>query len=234
MAEWTVCAHCGLKHSLRADGLCPRCRKPLGAGPTEANIEANIYAPPRSALEPVVAAPRPPAALPIERPVFNARALHAFKPDVLYRLYLLPGEGCFVRVEGQGLWWILALVLRGGFGLLGALLAPIFQKQGEERLLQKVRELDAQDPRFLVTATAQSFPLTPAEIAKSTLEASSIWSGFGLWRVVLRDGRTLKFRLESSEDTRIASQAVPAFVGAAHGMEAEWDPRAGKLVKLRK
>jgi len=234
MAEWTVCAHCGLKHSLRADGLCPRCRKPLGAGPAE----ANIYAPPHSALEPVMAAPRTPEALPIERPVFNARAIYRLKVDVLYRLYLLPGEGCFVRVEGQGIWWILARVIHGGFGLLGALLAPIFVNQSEKRLFQKVRELDAQDPRSLVTAIAESFTLTPAEIAQSTLEASSIWSGygfhFGLWRVVLRDGRTLKFRLESSEDTRIASQAVPAFVGAGHRMEAEWDPRSGKLVKLRK
>src|SRR4051812_18308969 len=102
MAEWTVCAHCGLKHSLRADGLCPRCKEPVGAGPTD----GNIYAPPRSVLEPVAAPPV--EALPIGRPVFNARMIYRLQPDVLYRLYLLPGEAFFVRVEGQGIWWIRA------------------------------------------------------------------------------------------------------------------------------
>jgi hypothetical protein len=27
MTEWTRCPQCGLRHSVRADGLCPRCRK---------------------------------------------------------------------------------------------------------------------------------------------------------------------------------------------------------------
>jgi len=232
MVEWIVCAHCGLKHSLRADGLCPRCKKAVGAGPTD----GNIYAPPRSTLEPVAA---PPAeALPIGRPVFNARLIYRLQPDVLFRLYLLPGEACFLRIEGQGIWWILAAVLRTGFGLLGALLAPLCLKQSEKLLFQKVQELDARDPRSLVPANAANFVLTPAEIIKSSLQPSSIWSGygfhFGVWKLALRDGRTLTFRLESSEDTRISCQAVPAFVGAMHAMEAEWDPRSGKLVKLKK
>ena len=32
MAEWTICPHCQLKHSLRNDGLCPRCHQPVEAG----------------------------------------------------------------------------------------------------------------------------------------------------------------------------------------------------------
>jgi hypothetical protein len=30
MSEWASCPHCGLKHSLRVDGLCPRCRQAVG------------------------------------------------------------------------------------------------------------------------------------------------------------------------------------------------------------
>lgn len=31
MPDWTTCPHCQLKHSLRGDGLCPRCQQPTGA-----------------------------------------------------------------------------------------------------------------------------------------------------------------------------------------------------------
>src|SRR5690349_5628945 len=32
MADWTICPSCQLKHSLRNDGLCPRCQQPVDAG----------------------------------------------------------------------------------------------------------------------------------------------------------------------------------------------------------
>jgi hypothetical protein len=31
MAEWTICPHCQLKHSVRSDGLCPRCHQAVQA-----------------------------------------------------------------------------------------------------------------------------------------------------------------------------------------------------------
>lgn len=32
MPEWVTCSSCGLKHSARADGVCPRCRNPVDGG----------------------------------------------------------------------------------------------------------------------------------------------------------------------------------------------------------
>src|SRR5688500_9166237 len=32
MPDWVTCSGCGLKHSARADGVCPRCRNPVGGG----------------------------------------------------------------------------------------------------------------------------------------------------------------------------------------------------------
>lgn len=32
MADWTICPSCQLKHSMRNDGLCPRCHQPVDAG----------------------------------------------------------------------------------------------------------------------------------------------------------------------------------------------------------
>lgn len=63
MAEWTSCPHCNLKHSARADGLCPRCRNPVSpAAPFEAppapapeppaRSSATLYSPPPAAAAP--------------------------------------------------------------------------------------------------------------------------------------------------------------------------------------
>jgi hypothetical protein len=83
MSGWTSCAHCGLKHSTREDGLCPRCRQPgdaaavadepapsfaptaqeaLPAGGTVYGgtvFNGNVYAPPRAGLEPAAPVARP-------------------------------------------------------------------------------------------------------------------------------------------------------------------------------
>lgn len=48
MIDWATCAGCGLRHSARADGCCPRCRLPLtappGAAPPAAAAVAGIPA----------------------------------------------------------------------------------------------------------------------------------------------------------------------------------------------
>jgi hypothetical protein len=67
MADWLTCPHCRLKHSARADGLCPRCRQPSG--------EAGAAASP----------PELPAALPPPLPAaaeISARA--AASPGTMY------------------------------------------------------------------------------------------------------------------------------------------------------
>lgn len=42
MAEWSTCPHCQLKHSLRGDGLCPRCQQPVGAEASAAGFPSEI------------------------------------------------------------------------------------------------------------------------------------------------------------------------------------------------
>jgi len=49
MTEWTICPSCQLKHSMRNDGLCPRCHQPVQAGAAEAALPypaAPPYSPP--------------------------------------------------------------------------------------------------------------------------------------------------------------------------------------------
>jgi hypothetical protein len=45
MAEWTICPSCQLKHSLRSDGLCPRCHQPVEAGTAAGAMEAPPFQP---------------------------------------------------------------------------------------------------------------------------------------------------------------------------------------------
>lgn len=62
MADWVVCPGCQLRHSRRADGLCPRCRKAVGGGASPAR--AATVAPPPAPVSPVPLAVPPPPALP--------------------------------------------------------------------------------------------------------------------------------------------------------------------------
>lgn len=41
MPDWTICPHCSLKHSRRADGTCPRCKQPV-AGAASLQAEAPL------------------------------------------------------------------------------------------------------------------------------------------------------------------------------------------------
>jgi hypothetical protein len=56
MAGWTRCPHCNLAHSARADGACPRCRRPIADGPAFASAPAGPHAGPAAAVR---AAPAP-------------------------------------------------------------------------------------------------------------------------------------------------------------------------------
>jgi hypothetical protein len=65
MAEWTQCTRCQLKHAVRLDGLCPRCRQP-GVGVPPA-------APPP--VYPGPAAPEPLVAYPVAEPFAAGQAI---------------------------------------------------------------------------------------------------------------------------------------------------------------
>lgn len=46
MAEWTICPSCQLKHTMRNDGLCPRCHQPVEAGVAAGALGTMETAPP--------------------------------------------------------------------------------------------------------------------------------------------------------------------------------------------
>jgi hypothetical protein len=51
MAEWASCRHCGLTHSRRPDGTCPRCHKGIDSGERDGAVD--------STLTPLAASPKP-------------------------------------------------------------------------------------------------------------------------------------------------------------------------------
>jgi hypothetical protein len=248
MSQWIHCAHCGLKHSARPDGKCPRCQQLSGGGAgNAADTGGNIYAPPQSSFEPESAPERAPERAPDRAPagapigtgrsVFNARAVYALKLDCLYRLYILPGEACFIKIGGQGFSRSFAVALRHQLGLIGALIGHALLKRSEDSLRQKVRELDASDPQTLARTEKESFVVAAGSFVKSVLDGPSLFSGHGqqtgVWNVELRDGRKLRLQIETQEDMETAFRVLPGFVGSAHDMKVTWDPAKGEIVKKK-
>jgi hypothetical protein len=77
MAEWTQCPSCRLKHAVRADGLCPRCRHPV-TGLGWGSVPTPSAAPPPAAVADRWAAlPEAGAAYPVAQPA----AVGAAAPD---------------------------------------------------------------------------------------------------------------------------------------------------------
>jgi hypothetical protein len=69
MADWTICPSCQLKHTLRNDGLCPRCHQPVeaGAGTATATDTAGVLAaPPYPAASPHYPPPAAKKASPVK------------------------------------------------------------------------------------------------------------------------------------------------------------------------
>ncbi len=67
MADWITCSSCGLKHSARPDGICPRCQAPAGGAfvpPVYAGPDAP-GAPPLPVPPPYAVAPATPSGFPL-------------------------------------------------------------------------------------------------------------------------------------------------------------------------
>lgn len=55
MAEWIICPYCQLKHSVRNDGLCPRCHQAV-----QADVSLDAAEPPPLPFQPAMPGPLPP------------------------------------------------------------------------------------------------------------------------------------------------------------------------------
>jgi hypothetical protein len=154
MPDWVTCSGCGLKHSARADGVCPRCRNPVGGGADApaADGPPDVY----DGTPPAAYAPAGPAAY---APAPSARASNTT------RILL------FVAAGG-----VLLLVL-GGIALRGLLganpltrLALSGQTDGSP-----VTSADGRAFRYRLSSTGKEWYFRKASFAKKDNALADIW-----------------------------------------------------------
>lgn len=106
MAEWIICPSCQLKHSVRNDGLCPRCLQPVGAGAPATVAE--------TAEEPLLqpAGPQYPPPLPYRPPAQRTSPVKWIVPSTLALVVVLALQG-LGSISGRQVFYKLLYGLEG-------------------------------------------------------------------------------------------------------------------------
>lgn len=164
--------------------------------------------------------------------VFNARAIHAWKPDRLYRIYWASSHFYFIRIAGQG--YGVAAALEQQLGPLGALLGRSIRQRGERKLRDAIMQADAMPPEIGLRAHKHNRRVMPEEVVDSRiLSAGGIathGARVGRWHLELRSGERMKLQFEAIDDMRAALELLPGCLGDRLRVEVAWDPAAGQYL----
>jgi hypothetical protein len=129
MADWLICASCGLKHTARPDGQCPQCRQPVAIEP--GGSAARVSVPPAS-VPPSAAMPGTSTALPSVCEACGAKApTHpvTFRQNIGLVILRFPRtvrgrfcEPCVNRYFSETTW---ITALAGWWGVISFFATPI-------------------------------------------------------------------------------------------------------------
>lgn len=155
MPDWVTCSSCGLKHSARADGMCPRCKSPVDGGadaPAAADGPPDVYD------------GTPPAAYaPTGRPAYAPPPSAGSSSTTKILLFIAAG-GVLLLIFG-------GIALRA---LLGSnpltRLALSSQTEGSP-----VTSADGKAFRYRLTANAKDWYFRKASFAKKDNALADIW-----------------------------------------------------------
>lgn len=144
------------------------------------------------------------------RAVFNARALYAWKADVLYRVYVRPDALHFVKVEGQGIESAWAT-------FFGAAIAATISRKAREKREARIAESDTADPEALVAADRNNFTARVEDVRRTTIGRKAWFPSHGRhvarWTLELADGRNVALQFEDEADVRAAVGELRAVLG---------------------
>jgi hypothetical protein len=180
-------------------------------------------------------------------PYFEARAVFNFRPNRLFRVYVLPDRLLFLDVEPQGagahLAWMVPLVAVGMlFGLIGGLIAWYLLKSLAPRSVPNGRDLDDLDADELIARARYSqgcFQAAPGELSEVRLEPPSFWHS--LWWagsryagvVYLRHCERGRYTLQvlGLEDMKLAAEMLPELLGRRMEVNAVFSRRLWQFVR---
>lgn len=162
---------------------------------------------------------------------FNARLISTWSSDRLYRVYPTNDGISFIRVGGQG---GAAQAAAAQFGLLGGLVLGLFAGRSANRLAEKVREADSQDPHALLGRHKHDFQVRMIEVESSVLGRAARIGGHGphvgRWSLSVRGEKPMTLQLETVGDMQAAARALPEAVSGLHRNDVVWSPQSRKFV----
>lgn len=163
---------------------------------------------------------------------FTARAVHTWKMDCEYRVFVSPLELVFIKIGGQG---GVDASLGHHFGLLGALIFLAGAKRAEKKREALLHEISRVPPRSLLGRDKQNFALLAGRVTDQRIAPAHWFQGHGphvgRWFFRIRDGDAMELQFPTVEDMRTAVRSLDEILRARLALQVRWDEESHKYVK---
>jgi hypothetical protein len=161
-------------------------------------------------------------------------APYTWRPNRLYRVYVLPQELVFLWA-GSG---AETAALGTQFGLLGGLVTAAVRREAPA---QPRQGLDRERVEELIASHKHNFRAHVDDLYSVIIDPRSFWlaamyyqgSHTGVLRIRHRQKGKLRLCLSSYEDMKTAVEAVPAALGDLVTVNVLWDDCTGRFVRKR-
>lgn len=162
---------------------------------------------------------------------FTARSVSTFSLDRLYRVYTSGQSLAFIKIGGQDV----ARAVSSQFGLIGKLVYYWWQKKSQKKLQDRLAADKQQDLETLLARDAGNFLLNAGQIIRATLEPPARFSTHGthhgVWKLEDTSGKKHTLQFEDVAEMREAMAALPAVLGPALAVQAEWNEKKKAYTK---
>jgi hypothetical protein len=123
------------------------------------------------------------------------------------------------------------------FGLLGALIGASMKKRAKKKHAAAAERMDQTDPEQLMSEHKKNFRLHTSEISEASIEPRPVvtFDGHqaGHLKLLVRDGRKLKFQFENNDDMAAGMDALSTFLNGSLKINVEWDEKKKRFSKKR-
>ena len=164
---------------------------------------------------------------------FTARSLSTFSLDRLYRVYSSSQTLVFIKIGSQG---DVARAVSNQFGLIGKLIHFWWQKKSQKKLQERLAADKHQDLESLLAREAGNFLLNAGQIVRASLEPPARFgthgSHHGVWKLEETTGKKHTLQFEDISEMREAMAVLPAVLGPALTVLAEWNEKKKAYTKL--
>jgi len=153
----------------------------------------------------------------------------------VYRVYLRRADLFFI-VLAEGL-SANPQTLTVHFGLLGLLIGAMMKKRAKKKNAAATQRMDQTDPEQLLAENKHNFRLHTSEINEGSIEPRPLitfdGNQVGHWKLLIRDGKKMKFQLENNDEMAAALHALSKFLNGSLKVNVEWDEKK-KTFKKKK